>query len=389
MTPKHIGLMLVILIVLGALVTVLGTTAQRHVTVEYPRVPATATDDPAKKLTISWLAQCWYAGAKKGTLPEQFVEKTFNVDIQPIFLDGNASDNRRPLMFSAGEIPDLVYESDPITVQRYAREGFYCEVPYSLILKYAPTYAKNLNDYAPAAWLYSYWNGKNWGLPGMWLWGRYPGCPVWRKDWLEKVGIHKIPETLDEFHEALYRFRHNDPDGDGKMDTYGTTVRYEAWYSAFSEIFGAFGNQPYIWQFDKDGKVVWGGLQPEAKEALAVLHKWYTEEIIDPDFVTDQTPEDKLVSGKIGYQGGLGYNFALFDPGSSDATRKSFYALHPQGELVAGPLPSGPHGQRESFTWGGGGNILCFGPDVAKHPEKFGPPAEDVRGGNEGLGIWQ
>ncbi|MFD0717029.1 hypothetical protein [Paenibacillus sp. GCM10027626] len=42
-----------------------------------------------------------------------------------------------------------------------------------------------------------------------------------RKDWLDNVGIDKLPETLDEYHEVLRRFTFNDPDQNGKNDMYG------------------------------------------------------------------------------------------------------------------------------------------------------------------------
>ena len=41
-----------------------------------------------------------------------------------------------------------------------------------------------------------------------------------RKDWLDKLGL-AAPTTLDELYDVLYAFTYNDPDGNGKNDTYG------------------------------------------------------------------------------------------------------------------------------------------------------------------------
>lgn len=44
-----------------------------------------------------------------------------------------------------------------------------------------------------------------------------------REDWLENVGLD-YPETLDDLREVCKRFTENDPDGNGKDDTYGMIV---------------------------------------------------------------------------------------------------------------------------------------------------------------------
>ena len=51
--------------------------------------------------------------------------------------------------------------------------------------------------------------------------GARPTVLVWRKDWLEKVGIEKIPSTIEEFETAIRAFKEQDPDGNGKNDTFG------------------------------------------------------------------------------------------------------------------------------------------------------------------------
>ena len=45
-----------------------------------------------------------------------------------------------------------------------------------------------------------------------------------RKDWMENVGITKKPETIEEFEDMLKRFTKNDPNQNGKKDTYGLTL---------------------------------------------------------------------------------------------------------------------------------------------------------------------
>jgi len=68
-----------------------------------------------------------------------------------------------------------------------------------------------------------------------------------REDWLKNLGL-SAPTTLDELFDVLYAFTYNDPDGNGKNDTYGygafveETVSYEIYPGRrFEPLMGAFG----------------------------------------------------------------------------------------------------------------------------------------------------
>jgi len=47
------------------------------------------------------------------------------------------------------------------------------------------------------------------------------------QDWLEAVGM-EMPATIEELHDVLYAFTYNDPDQNGKNDTYGFSLKYSA-----------------------------------------------------------------------------------------------------------------------------------------------------------------
>lgn len=52
-------------------------------------------------------------------------------------------------------------------------------------------------------------------------------------------------------------------------------------------VYGAFGFLPDRWT-EKDGKLVYGAVQPEIKEALTLLNKRYKDGVIDPEFITGE-----------------------------------------------------------------------------------------------------
>lgn len=323
-------------------------------------------------MTIKWLGYP-YDSVEEGTYPQQLLEEKFNVKIEPVFLDSKAYVDKKPLLMASGEIPDIIYELDPSNVQADVRQGFLMELPYETIKKYAPSVVEMINTEIPELWLYSYCDGKNYGVPNLYYSGQNIRLGLWRKDWLDNVGITKVPETIDEMHEAFVKFTNNDPDGNGKKDTYGLSGDLKSSYLTFCEIFGAYGVLPFNWM-EKDGKLVYGGVQPETKEVLSLLAGWYKEGLIDPEFITDATNTSistKFKNGVIGYINNYGNDSANLDVTKEEKFLSIMKQLNPAAELAVAPLPKGPEGKQGSFVWGKGGHIISFGKQLADQPEKL------------------
>ena len=328
--------------------------------------------DKSDKLQISWAGNVSFPSGQEGSYIEKVLEDKYNIEIKPMFLDSNAYKTKRPIMLASGEIPDVIYEADPVDMQRDASQGFLMEFSLDNMKKNAPDYYNFINENAFQAWAGTVYNGKIYGFPTTRVLSDYPSVCVWRKDWLDKVGIAKTPESIEEFEVAFDKFKNNDPDNNGKNDTFAMSGDIKNWYSMFTEFFGAYGALPFDW-VNKDGKIVWGGVLPETKNALEQLAKWYKSGYIHPDFVTDgNTPEGlntKMSNSNIGYVSGA--NFRSLDlqyPNSIYAITK---AINPKAELVFGVPPKGPSGAQGRFSWGAGGNIYAFGKQVAKTPQKM------------------
>jgi putative aldouronate transport system substrate-binding protein len=334
---------------------------------------ASVVDNPSERLTIHWLGMPNPGGVDGGWIEEQ-LEARFNVELCPVILDYKGYSTKKPLMFAAGDVPDVILENDPIVLQRDAFHGFLLDIPYEVLREHAPHYVRDLNDNAPIGWLYAYWNGRNYGLP-TWQEGGGLSVPgVWRADWLQAVGIDEVPETLEEMHEAFRRFTFDDPDGNGVQDTFGFSGDAQSWWwASFQDIFGAYGVTPYDWQVT-DGRVAWGGVLPEAKEALALLRQWYAEGLLDPEFVTDtygsgKSLDRKLLNGVIGYRAFSAY-FNYFDSSNPAGMNNMLQKLNPKGRFVPGKFPIGPGGRRGGRVWGKGGWIIAFGKHLKDQPEK-------------------
>ena len=134
-----------------------------------------------------------------------------------------------------------------------------------------------------------------------------------RTDWLDNLGL-ELPETVEDMRNIAEAFTTQDPDGNGVDDTYGLAVYKDLYGSGYADLtgfFNAYNAYPGIW-VDKGDEVVWGGIQPEVKDAMAALHEMYAAGQIDPEFgVKDANKVNEDVSaGRCGMMFGDFWNMA-------------------------------------------------------------------------------
>ena len=132
---------------------------------------------------------------------------------------------------------------------------------------------------------------------------------IWlRKDWMDALGL-SAPRTLSDVEEIIRQFKEKDPGHNGAGNTVGlvcdTSLCGGCGYSSeytLDIIFAAYGAFPKQWIYDEDGNVVYGSVQPEAKEALANIHELYKEGILDQDFLmrTSSNLIELIVDGQCG-----------------------------------------------------------------------------------------
>lgn len=132
---------------------------------------------------------------------------------------------------------------------------------------------------------------------------------IWlRKDWMDALGLF-APRTLSDVEEIIRQFKEKDPGHNGAGNTVGlvcdTSLCGGCGYSSeytLDIIFAAYGAFPKQWIYDEDGNVVYGSVQPEAKEALAHIHELYKEGILDQDFLmrTSSNLIELIVDGQCG-----------------------------------------------------------------------------------------
>lgn len=117
-------------------------------------------------------------------------------------------------------------------------------------------------------------------------------CYYWiRQDWLDNLEL-EVPQNIDQLIDVMKAFVNNDPDGDGKKNTQAIQLSssYMEYLKPFFNGYGAYVDQ---WILDKNGKLVYGNIQPQMKNALAKLAELYKAGILEKGF-TEKSPNGDL-----------------------------------------------------------------------------------------------
>jgi putative aldouronate transport system substrate-binding protein len=156
-----------------------------------------------------------------------------------------------------------------------------------------------------------------------------------RKDWLERLGL-AVPGTIDELYRVMKAFTYDDPDGDGKQDTYGLTDRNDLVYGAFKTLSSYFGT-PNNWLLSGD-RLIPEFATGEYMDTMNFMKKLYDESLINRDFpvTSKQVQRYSMITGKAGvYIGSM-----------PDAVRmrEEMKKVNPAADLVLVNRIKGPKG---------------------------------------------
>lgn len=327
---------------------------------------AAATATPAKQepVTIDWLGYNCYAQPDLEAEVIKQQENWYNIKFNFWFVDNKQWDQVLGVKLASGEMPDVLRIGNTQTIDKYVKQGVLAPITDDMLNK-IPVIKKNLEENGGIdQTLDAMYDGKLYVIKQVSVNGRYPMGVVWRKDWLNNVEINKIPETLTEFEQAMYKFRNNDPDKNGEKDTYGMSN------TSLAMVFGAYGQIPlknYTGKGDqilrwakKNNKYVIAATQPEMKDALALLQKWYKDGIIDPEFITGENTggywpiSQAFNNGKIGVNAGPLLYHWIPDIG---ACYNEFIKVNPTAKFGVtvdmGKAPTGPDGKSGNLQDGG------------------------------------
>jgi putative aldouronate transport system substrate-binding protein len=234
------------------------------------------------------------------TLVKQWQGDT-GVQIKWENLPENVYKEKKALLLASGDLPDAFYGTGFSDADIAVNGANGTLVPLeSLIDKYAPNLKKIFEKRPEIKAAVTASDGHIYTLPAAEELGIGAVPFFWsiNTTWLAKVGL-PMPTTADEYYRVLQAFKTQDPNGNGKADEIPLSFIGNWWCADVGDLFAALSGMPDNpdHRIVRDDKVIHTASQPQYRDAIATLHKWYAEGLIDREAFT-QTDKQYLAKGK-------------------------------------------------------------------------------------------
>ena len=161
---------------------------------------------------------------------------------------------------------------------------------------------------------------------------------MFRKDWLDELGL-PVPETVDDWYNTLKAFKEQK----GAAAPFSMSASDSSY--GLLGLAGAYGITLDFYK-DDNGKIQFGYVQPQCKDFLAMMNKWYSEGLIDKNIsnVDGKTLDSCLLNGKTGAVfGWLGGGMGKWLTAAKSLGMESF-------DLVGVPAPVLNRGDRVKYA---------------------------------------
>lgn len=266
-----------------------------------------ADDSNCAIMTTDWNDNEFYQEMERRTGVHLEMEMVSSADYQTNF----------NLMIASGTLADLIY----VGASYYAEgvdaaidDGYFLDLT-DLVDEYMPNYQKvrtsdiqyellSTTDSGRLGAVYELRQSKQGPWLGLWI----------RQDWLDDLNL-ETPVTFDDYHEVLTAFKNE------KGATAPLILNFSGSDGEFGTMSGGL-NVLNSWQLDETGKVNFGPYMDAWKEYVTIMHQWYTEGLIDPDFMaTDERTADmaKVVTGASGLFAALYTMPSVYEAASEDS----------------------------------------------------------------------
>lgn len=295
-----------------------------------------ADDSNAAIMTTDWNDNEFYQEMERRTGVHLEFEMVSSADYQTNF----------NLMIASGNLADMIY----VGASYYAEgvdaaidDGYFLDLT-DLVDEYMPNYEKvrtsdvqyellSTTDSGRLGAVYELRQSKQGPWLGLWI----------RQDWLDDLNLD-TPVTFDDYHEVLTAFKNE------KGATAPLILNFSGSDGEFGTMSGGL-NVLNSWQLDETGKVNFGPYMDAWKEYVTIMHQWYTEGLIDPDFMaTDERTADmaKVVTGASGLFAALYTMPSVYEAASEDPNMD----LAPVNPPVMNEGDEGHIRLRDSYTSG-------------------------------------
>jgi len=312
-------------------------------------VPAKAADTPAAPPKTYKVTMWQHTPFTRVAVPDksqdfirQYIEEKYGLDIQIVPAPADGADAKLNAMIAGGDLPDLIQARWNVANNQYRQfmeQGVL--IPLDDYIKEFK-YLQSVQD--DFGWAHMKSNGKTFGVATR---SGLNGDSLWiRKDWLERLSL-KMPTTVEELATVAKAFATQDPDGNGKPDTYGFTAHGSPTdlVPRLETIMAPFGVYPgRNYAYVENNQVVFTAFSKEMKVAIQWLQDLVKAKAIDPDWMTNKFENwrNALIQGKVG----IAHNrFELLrEYSGSNTMGKEIKEANPKANWVQLPALKGPAG---------------------------------------------
>lgn len=283
---------------------------------------------------------------KNGDFVYDLIEEKFNVDLNVNNMAmGDDYKNKLSLLIASGDAPDLFTLGGGDTID-LNKDGVMADL-------------SNYQNSEKMPNLYNWAEQKNvdaYQLPNSHTRGYVPVKSFTefayfiRQDWLDNLGL-KMPTNYEELTEVARAFSKDDPDGNGKNDTYalsmpggGKTVYYAFPQFRKHGFYASVQVDPGTKDFE------YQVLHPRTGGAIDDIRDWMDKGYIDPDhFLADKAAvRTKFAQNKLGMAWVLNLNTWVFDA-NQDSIYNQLKEQVPEANMVPfNPFPGKPMWSKDS-----------------------------------------
>lgn len=156
--------------------------------------------------------------------------------------------------------------------------------------------------------------------------GRIPKFgPVIRRDWLDDLGLD-VPVTVDDYHDVLKAFQEKK----GATSPYGLAADGVTTPGDMQNAYGIIvpSTNDMNGFYQVDGQVHFGPIEEGFRKMLTTLNQWYSEGLIDTNFVSDtmsatsgEVDSSKIASGTVGIWRGYATNLSNYEDNIGQGAR--------------------------------------------------------------------
>lgn len=266
----------------------------------------------------------------------KWINENAPVQVEFIPVPRTNSSEKWNVLFAAGQAPDLIMEFSNPYMKDLASKGQIIPID-DAISKYSTNYKKMISSNESLQKLTRF-NGKTFFF-GRTLPFSANHYVMIRQDWLDKLKL-PMPKTTEEYLQVAKAFTEQDPDGNGKKDTLGSTF-YDVDYffqlgQASDETLPMITsyhliNDQYVRTWDRP------------KSDLAFKKSLYDAGSVDKDTFTDKNgakAQQDWVNGKLGI-----YGSDVLEGAKGYDIYNTLIKNNPDAKVTILPLPKSEFGQ--------------------------------------------